>query len=148
ANPSGSKEPPASFSEVSMTWTRGGGQRQETPSPSPKLHIGVTGLQQDATTLAPVIRGVLCSDYYPAALLHYPAALLHAVMSLVTGGDAALPEAFRLVTLNPARALGLDDALGSIEPGKTVDLIVIDEHGGVPVVTRTLRDGREVLAVG
>ena len=36
ANPSGSKEPPASFSEVSMTWTRGGGQRQETPSPSPK----------------------------------------------------------------------------------------------------------------
>ena len=112
-----------------MTWTRGGGQRQETPSPSPKLHIGVTGLQQDATTLAPVIRGVLCSDYYPAALLHYPAALLHAVMSLVTGGDAALPEAFRLVTLNPARALGLDDALGSIEPGKTADLIVIDEHG-------------------
>ena len=124
-----------------MTWTRGGGQRQETPSPSPKLHIGVTGLQQDATTVAPVIRGVLCSDYYPAALLH-------AVMSLVTGGDAALPEAFRLVTLNSARALGLDDALGSIEPGKTVDLIVIDEHGGVPVVTRTLRDGREVLAVG
>jgi len=124
-----------------MTWTRGGGQRQGTPSPSPKLHIGVTGLRQDATTVAPVIRGVLCSDYYPAALLH-------AVMSLVTGGDAALPEAFRLVTLNPARALGLDDALGSIEPGKTADLIVIDEHGGVPVVTRTLRDGREVLAVG
>jgi len=104
-----------------MTWTRGGGQRQETPSPSPKLHIGVTGLQQDATTVAPVIRGVLCSNYYPAALLH-------AVMSLVTGGDAALPEAFRLVTLNPARALGLDDALGSIEPGKTADLIVIDER--------------------
>src|SRR5205823_6158624 len=87
----------------------------------------VTPGRQDATTVAPVIRGVLCSDYYPAALLH-------AVMGLVTGGDAALPEAFRLVTLNPARALGLDDALGSIEPGKTVDLIVIDEHGGVPVV--------------
>ncbi len=124
-----------------MTWTRGGGQRQETPSPSPKLHIGVTGLQQDATTVAPVIRGVLCSDYYPAALFH-------AVTNLVTGGDASLPEAFRLVTLNPARALGLDDALGSIEPGKTADLIVIHEHGGVPVVTRTLRDSREVLAVG
>jgi len=84
---------------------------------------------------------VLCSDYYPAALLH-------AVMGLVTRGEAALPEAFRLVTLNPAGALGLDDTLGSIEPGKVADLIVIDTRGGVPVVTRTLRDGRDVLATG
>ena len=117
-----------------MTWTRGGGQRQETPSPSPKLHIGVTGLQQDATTVAPVIRGVLCSDYYPAALLH-------AVMSLVTGGDAALPEAFRLVTLNPARALGLERARGQLAVGAEADLVVLTR--GLEV-SRTFVAGRRV----
>jgi len=56
-----------------------------------------------------------------------------------------LPEAFRLVTLNPARALGLGDTLGSVEPGKAGDLIVVDERGGVPVVTRPVREGREVF---
>ncbi|OLE68699.1 MAG: hypothetical protein AUI36_05250 [Cyanobacteria bacterium 13_1_40CM_2_61_4] len=56
-----------------------------------------------------------------------------------------------LAAMNPpaassrSRALKLDDTLGSVEAGKAADLIVIDERGGVPVVTRTLRDGREVL---
>jgi predicted amidohydrolase YtcJ len=40
------------------------------------------------------------------------------------------------------------NTLGSIEAGKAADLVVIDERGGVPVVTCTLRDGREVLATG
>jgi alpha-D-ribose 1-methylphosphonate 5-triphosphate diphosphatase len=83
----------------------------------------------------------LCSDYYPGAILH-------AAMRLVADGHAALPAAIRLVSLGPAAALGLDDRLGSLEPGKVADVVVIDEHGGVPVVTRTLREGREVFAAG
>lgn len=47
-----------------------------------------------------------------------------------------LPEdaALAAVTLNPARLFGLDDQLGSIEPGKIANLIVLD---GMPFFTRT-----------
>jgi len=35
-------------------------------------------------------------------------------------------EALRAATLNPARYLGLDADIGSLEPGKLADLVVID----------------------
>jgi len=37
-------------------------------------------------------------------------------------------EALRVATLNPARALGLDGVLGSIEAGKLADFVVLDEN--------------------
>lgn len=82
---------------------------------------------------------VLCSDYYPASLLH-AVFLLHRTKGL------PLAEAFRLVTLNPARAVGLADRLGSLEPGKTADLLVVRTlEDGFPYVSRALVDG-QVLA--
>jgi imidazolonepropionase-like amidohydrolase len=44
---------------------------------------------------------------------------------LAMGGMAPL-EALRCATLNPARYLGLDADIGSLEPGKLADLVVID----------------------
>ena len=35
-------------------------------------------------------------------------------------------QAIRFYTMNNARVLGCDDVLGSLEPGKAADLIVID----------------------
>lgn len=43
-------------------------------------------------------------------------------------------EALKSVTLNAAKIWGLDDSLGSIEPGKSADLILTD---GDPLETRT-----------
>jgi alpha-D-ribose 1-methylphosphonate 5-triphosphate diphosphatase len=83
----------------------------------------------------------LCSDYYPASLLH-------AAIALHAEGHVGLPEAFRLVSLNPAGALGLDGELGSIETGKAADLVVIGTQKDIPVVTRTLCEGREVFTAG
>ncbi len=35
-------------------------------------------------------------------------------------------EALRVATINSARALGMDDKLGSIETGKIADLVMVD----------------------
>ena len=38
-----------------------------------------------------------------------------------------LCHAIRMATINPARLLGIDDKVGSIEPGKKANLILIDD---------------------
>jgi len=37
-------------------------------------------------------------------------------------------EALALVTINPAKQLGIDDRVGSIEVGKSADLVLFDQH--------------------
>ena len=79
---------------------------------------------------------VLCSDYYPASLLH-------AVFRLHRERALSLSDAFRLVTLNPARAVGMADRFGSVEVGKTADLIVVRTFDdGFPYVSRALVAGQ------
>jgi imidazolonepropionase-like amidohydrolase len=43
-------------------------------------------------------------------------------------GGLSETEALALVTLNPAKQLGIDDRVGSIEPGKDADLAAYDKH--------------------
>lgn len=64
---------------------------------------------------------MLASDYHPPAMLA-------AALKLFHQGHLSLPEAVRLVTLNPARACGLTDR-GSLEVGKQADLVVVDLQG-------------------
>ena len=80
--------------------------------------------------------GGLSSDYVPASLLH-AAWILHAEV------DLPLHEAMALVTLNPARALGLHDR-GRIEPGLKADLVRVHIDRDLPVVRRVWRDGERM----
>ncbi|MCG7337261.1 phosphonate metabolism protein PhnM [Sporosarcina sp. ACRSM] len=79
---------------------------------------------------------ILCSDYYPAALLH-------SIFKLSEAYGQDLHEMFQLVTLNPAKAVQLDDEIGSIREGKKADLIIIEKmDDGFPVVTASIVDGK------
>jgi len=50
-------------------------------------------------------------------------------------------EAVRMVTLTPARIIGVEAEIGSLEPGKRADLVVFDD---TLVVQRVMRDGEWV----
>jgi N-acetylglucosamine-6-phosphate deacetylase len=55
-------------------------------------------------------------------------------MHQIVGFD--LPTAVRMATLTPARILGLEDEIGSIEVGKRADLVLLDENLAVQRVWR------------
>ena len=81
---------------------------------------------------------ILCSDYAPMTLLH-------AVFTLVSLGLKSRPEAVKMTSLNPARAVGIDRQTGSIEVGKAADLILVGNGAHFPRIQRTFVDGREVF---
>ncbi|HSM35092.1 MAG TPA: amidohydrolase family protein [Longimicrobiales bacterium] len=70
----------------------------------------------------------------------------HREMLALVGAGIPAADVLRIATLNGARALGLGDRLGSIEPGKWADLVVV---GGDPVADiRHARDVRWVVVRG
>ncbi len=79
---------------------------------------------------------VLSSDYVPASLLH-AAFLLHQRAAMT------LPDAMRIVALNPARSIGLTDR-GEIAVGQRADLVRVRLHGDLPIVREVWRDGARV----
>jgi phosphonate metabolism protein PhnM len=81
---------------------------------------------------------ILCSDYYPAALLH-------AVFAMHRDYGQDLAAMMRLVSLNPAKAVGMDAEYGSIEAGKRADLLLIENiDADFPVITASFVDGMMV----
>lgn len=87
---------------------------------------------------------VLCSDYYPAALLD-------AVFTLHRECDIDIARAFSFVTINPAKAAGIADEVGSVAVGKRADLLLVREIAcdgtahTMPVVTRAFVGGHSVF---
>jgi len=96
------------------------------PSANLKLGSGIARVAElDAlgVPLALGADGAPCNNNLDAWTELRHAALLAKVRTGVTSLPAA--RALRLATIDGARALGLDDVVGSIEPGKRADLAVV-----------------------
>ncbi|KJZ83513.1 MULTISPECIES: phosphonate metabolism protein PhnM [Clostridium] len=78
---------------------------------------------------------ILCSDYYPAAMLH-------SVFILNEKYNMDLCEMFKLITINPAKAVKIDNILGSIKEGKKADILIIEKLEELPVITSVFVDGK------
>jgi imidazolonepropionase-like amidohydrolase len=81
---------------------------------------------------------------HPVVPIHF---LIHqATLAVKEGLDRE--TAFRAVTINPARVIGVADRLGSLEPGKDADLVI---WSGDPLdvmsrAERAYQNGREIYA--
>ncbi len=82
----------------------------------------------------------LCGDYSPGSLLP-------AIFKLPEISDLNLWEATRLVTDNPAQAIGLDDR-GTITTGKRADLVIVTMVGNLPQASCTFAAGKPVFQAG
>lgn len=82
---------------------------------------------------------ILASDYHPSAILP-------AILELAKTNREGLAGATRLATLNPAKALGLDDR-GEIALGKVADFVIADD-AGIGHVRATLRAGAKIYSDG
>lgn len=82
---------------------------------------------------------ILCSDYYPAALLH-------SVFKLHRDYGHPLHEMMNLITINPAKAVNICGDYGSIEVGKKADLVLIQTiENDFPVITSCFVDGKHAF---
>lgn len=78
----------------------------------------------------------ICSDYYPPSMLM--------AIFRIAKERSELPKAVAMASLQPARAVGADGDIGSIEAGKRADLLLIECSGDYPVLRRTVVGGKTV----
>ncbi|MFC5145737.1 amidohydrolase family protein [Streptomyces aureoversilis] len=91
---------------------------------------------EDRKTGTPYLRGIRAHRLHLVAELHRRgvpvlagsthADGLHEEMEQLAGAGLGAAEALRAATAGPARALGLADETGTVEPGKAADLVVLD----------------------
>ncbi|MGD8960044.1 MAG: alpha-D-ribose 1-methylphosphonate 5-triphosphate diphosphatase, partial [Desulfobacteraceae bacterium] len=110
-------------------------------SPNVLRGASLTGNLSGREAIAAGLGDILCSDYAPMSLLH-------AALQLHREKILDLPAAVRMISLNPARAAGLDHLTGAIEAGKAADLVIVEDRGRVAEVVRTFVAGREVFGAG
>lgn len=103
---------------------------------APNILLGGShsGNMNAADAIAQDAADILCSDYYPASLLH--------AVFLMTKKGQRLEEMVNKVTIHPARATGIDRDYGSIEKGKKADLLIIRIlPNELPAITEVFVDG-------
>jgi alpha-D-ribose 1-methylphosphonate 5-triphosphate diphosphatase len=81
---------------------------------------------------------ILCSDYAPMSMIH-------AVFTIERMG-IPIHKAVNMASLNPAGAAGISGVTGSLETGKSADLIIVDPEDELPRVLKTFVEGREIYS--
>ena len=71
--------------------------------------------------------------------------LENACRNLMVHTGYGLCHAVRMASLNPARLLGMDDEIGSLEPGKKANLILTDDRFRIRTV---FLEGEKVVQDG
>ena len=80
---------------------------------------------------------ILSSDYIPFSLVQAVFRLADQDLKL------SLPEAVRLISDTPAKAVGLDDR-GALEIGKRADMVRVRKSQNTPVIRQVWRTGARV----
>ncbi|MGL6063558.1 MAG: alpha-D-ribose 1-methylphosphonate 5-triphosphate diphosphatase [Fusobacteriaceae bacterium] len=83
---------------------------------------------------------ILCSDYYPASLLH-------SIFYMKRKGSC-IKEMVKLISLNPAKALNLDNITGSLENRKNADILIVEEKDGLPLLKNVFSSGKMIMSMG
>ncbi len=63
------------------------------------------------------------------------------VRTMVTLGGCSIPEAVKMITVNPAKVMGVFSTKGSLEAGKDADIVVFDDNINI---RRTIIAGRTI----
>jgi alpha-D-ribose 1-methylphosphonate 5-triphosphate diphosphatase len=107
---------------------------------APDIVRGVLN-HEEGGALDAVLNGsanMLCSEGAPASMIN-AVFLLHHVFNM------NMAEVFKKVSVHPARALGIDRRVGSIECGKLADLVLVRELNGKPFVEKVFINGFKVF---
>jgi hypothetical protein len=72
----------------------------------------------------------------------YPGFSVHDELALFVQAGLTPLQALQTATINPAKCLGLENSLGTIEPGKTADLVLLDNDP-----TKDVNNTRSIFAV-
>jgi alpha-D-ribose 1-methylphosphonate 5-triphosphate diphosphatase len=100
-------------------------------------HCGNLGCPE---AMAEGLVDILCSDF------HFPALLGAALKMMAQGAHPS--AAINLMSLHPARYLGLDGEIGSIQPGKKADLVAFYPRDGFGMVSNVWVEGTNRFEAG
>jgi N-acetylglucosamine-6-phosphate deacetylase len=101
--------------------------------------VAGAGLAEGAEYAGGVVRAGVAWTKDGATLAGSVATMIRGVQTLVQQANVSVPDAVRMASLNPARALALNTRKGSLEPRKDADLVIFSNAF---VVQHTVRAGR------
>ncbi|HOJ94139.1 MAG TPA: amidohydrolase [Fervidobacterium nodosum] len=89
-------------------------------------------------------KGVLTAIMVDHPVVHLEYANMHAALAMKYG--ASKEDILKMLTINPAKILGIDDKVGSIEVGKDADIVIWDNDPFLPQakVEKVFIEGKEI----